>query len=162
MLGKSTHLQVIPQQSTQNTANLPLQTCKKTSEHFFYCSTRASALVSAIILSTQVPLQKFPILFIIIILIWSCLTQLVFNHCTFCNYRHTVENLSILPVQSDDAMLILRDTLSSFMLQYWVNMTYIRSNLNSIYVQLMMSSSLFSHMVNFYNNIGWLLLACER
>ena len=28
MLGKSTHLQVIPQQSTQNTAYLPLQTCE--------------------------------------------------------------------------------------------------------------------------------------
>ena len=26
MVGKSTHLRVIPQQSTQNTANLPLQT----------------------------------------------------------------------------------------------------------------------------------------
>ena len=26
MVGKRTHLQVIPQQSTQNTANLPLQT----------------------------------------------------------------------------------------------------------------------------------------
>ena len=29
MLGKSIYLQVIPQKSTQNTANLPLQTCKK-------------------------------------------------------------------------------------------------------------------------------------
>ena len=29
MLGKSTHLAVIPQQSTQNTANLPLQTYEK-------------------------------------------------------------------------------------------------------------------------------------
>ena len=29
MLGKSTHLQVIPQQSDQNTVNLPLQTCDK-------------------------------------------------------------------------------------------------------------------------------------
>ena len=29
MVGKSTHLQVIPRQSTQNTANLPLQTYEK-------------------------------------------------------------------------------------------------------------------------------------
>ena len=35
--------------------------------NFFYCSTPASTLVSAIILQTQVPLQKFPFLFIIII-----------------------------------------------------------------------------------------------
>ena len=35
--------------------------------NFFYCSTRASTLVSAIILLTRFPLQKFPSLFIIII-----------------------------------------------------------------------------------------------
>ena len=29
MVGKSTHLQVIPQQSAQNAAHLPLQTCDK-------------------------------------------------------------------------------------------------------------------------------------
>ena len=34
MVGKSTHLQVIPQQSTQNAANLPLQTYEKNSELF--------------------------------------------------------------------------------------------------------------------------------
>ena len=36
--------------------------------NFFYCSTRASTLVSAIILLTQAPLRKFPFLFIIL---WS-------------------------------------------------------------------------------------------
>ena len=65
MVEKSTHLQVIPQQSTQNTANLPLQTYEK--NKFFYCSTRIWTLVSAITLLTQVPLQKFPFLFIFII-----------------------------------------------------------------------------------------------
>ena len=35
--------------------------------NFFYCSTRASTLVSAITLQTLVPLQKFSFLFIIII-----------------------------------------------------------------------------------------------
>ena len=35
MVGKSTHLQVIPQQSTQNTANLPLQTYEKNQLTFF-------------------------------------------------------------------------------------------------------------------------------
>ena len=39
MVGKSTHLQVIPQQSTQNTANLPLQTYEKTSELFLLFNT---------------------------------------------------------------------------------------------------------------------------
>ena len=35
MVGKSAHLQVIPQQSTQNTANLPLQTRDKNQGTFF-------------------------------------------------------------------------------------------------------------------------------
>ena len=35
--------------------------------NFFYCSTRASTLFSAITLLTQSPLQKFPFLFIFII-----------------------------------------------------------------------------------------------
>ena len=35
MVGKSTRLQVIPQQSTQNTANLPLQTYEKNQGTFF-------------------------------------------------------------------------------------------------------------------------------
>ena len=34
MVGRSTRLQIIPQQSTQNTANFPLQTYEKTSELF--------------------------------------------------------------------------------------------------------------------------------
>ena len=41
MLGKSTHLAVISQQSTQNTANLPLQTCEKTSGLFLSHDTDA-------------------------------------------------------------------------------------------------------------------------
>ena len=57
MVGKRTHLQVIPQKSTQNAANLSLQTDmrQKTSE-LFYCSTLASTLVSVATLLTQVPL----------------------------------------------------------------------------------------------------------
>ena len=39
MVGNSTRLQVIPQQSTQNTANLPLQTYEKTSELFSLVNT---------------------------------------------------------------------------------------------------------------------------
>ena len=35
--------------------------------NLFYCSTRASILVFAITLPTQVPLQKFPFLFLFII-----------------------------------------------------------------------------------------------
>ena len=55
MLGKSTHLAIIPQQSAKNAANLPLHTYEKKVD-FFCCTTQASA----IILLTQVPLQKFP------------------------------------------------------------------------------------------------------
>ena len=36
---KSTHLQVIPQQSTQNTARLPLQTCEKSQQSFLLYNT---------------------------------------------------------------------------------------------------------------------------
>ena len=36
---ENTHLQVIPQQSTQNTANLPLQACEKTSRPFLLNDT---------------------------------------------------------------------------------------------------------------------------
>ena len=50
MLGKSTQLQVIPQQSTQNAANLPLKTCDKSQWTFLYYTTRASTLALAIIL----------------------------------------------------------------------------------------------------------------
>ena len=39
MLGKSTHLQVIPQQSTQNTANLPLQTFENNQRTFLLFNT---------------------------------------------------------------------------------------------------------------------------
>ena len=35
MIRKSTHLQVIPQKSTQNAGNLPFQTCKKNQWTFF-------------------------------------------------------------------------------------------------------------------------------
>ena len=41
MVGKSARLAVIPQQSTQNTANLPLQTYEKTSELFLLFNTGA-------------------------------------------------------------------------------------------------------------------------
>ena len=34
MVGKSTHLKVIPQKSTQNAVNLPLQTSDNTGVHF--------------------------------------------------------------------------------------------------------------------------------
>ena len=53
----------------------------------FYCSTRASTLVPAIILLTQVPLQKFPFLFISII---PCLhSTYIFRVCT-CDVQGAV------------------------------------------------------------------------
>ena len=39
MSGKITHLQIIPQKSTQNTANLPLQTCDKNQWAFLLYNT---------------------------------------------------------------------------------------------------------------------------
>ena len=53
--GKCTHLQVIPQQSTQSAANLPLQICKKNQWNFF-CMTLVSTLAIAIMLPTLVSL----------------------------------------------------------------------------------------------------------
>ena len=47
-------------QSTQNAANLLLQTWEKNQWTFFHCAIRASILPPAIIFLTQVPLQKFP------------------------------------------------------------------------------------------------------
>ena len=67
MVGNSTRLQVIPQQSTQNTANFPITDIREKPVNFFHCSTRVPTLVSAITLLTQVPWKKFPFLFIIII-----------------------------------------------------------------------------------------------
>ena len=101
MGGKSVRLPVIAQQSTQNTANLPLQTYEKNRWTFFCLSTRASTLVSAITLLTQVPLQKFPFLFISMIPCkckWSCLlllhhthrrTQLLLQILLTCIHRKT-------------------------------------------------------------------------
>ena len=66
MGGKSKHLQVIPQQSTQN-SKFAITDIREKPTILFYCSTRASTSVSAITLLTQDPLQKFPFLFIIII-----------------------------------------------------------------------------------------------
>ena len=43
-------------------------------ENFFHCSTRASTLVSAITLLTQVPSQKFSFLFIFIFP-WLCMVE---------------------------------------------------------------------------------------
>ena len=60
IIEKSTRLQVIPQQSTQNTE------IREKPVNFFSCSTRASPLASAVTLLTQVPLQKFPFLYLFI------------------------------------------------------------------------------------------------
>ena len=59
MLGKSTHLQIIPQQSTQKH-----QTCgyRHTTKTFFINTARESTLALAIIYQIQVALQKLPFL----------------------------------------------------------------------------------------------------
>ena len=64
--------------------------------NFFYCSTRASTLVSATILLTQVPLQKFPFLFIIIILCLDTLFREDNSECLTIHFA-TAEKL-FLPI----------------------------------------------------------------
>ena len=59
MLGKGTHFQVILHQSTQNTANLPLQTRKKNPWNFFIVHV---TFAPAIILLTWVHMQTFQFL----------------------------------------------------------------------------------------------------
>ena len=68
MVGKCVHLLVILPQSIQNSKFAMTDMWQKPVD-FFYCSTRASTSVYAIILLTQVSLQKFP--FIIIIPWWQ-------------------------------------------------------------------------------------------
>ena len=63
MPGKSTHLQVIPQQNTQKHSKFAIRDMREKSVDFFLFTTQASILALAIILLTQVPLQKFPFLF---------------------------------------------------------------------------------------------------
>ena len=62
MLGKSTHLQVIPQQSTQND-QLAVTDLREKPVDFFNDTARAAALAFAISLATWVPLRKFPFLY---------------------------------------------------------------------------------------------------
>ena len=58
MLGKCTHLQVIPQQNIQTQQTCGYRHTTKPSG-LFYNPARASTLALAIILKIQVPLQKF-------------------------------------------------------------------------------------------------------
>ena len=60
MLGKSTHLQVIPQQSTQMQQTCGYRHTTKTSRIFFNNAARAPTLALATIFKIQVSLQKFP------------------------------------------------------------------------------------------------------
>ena len=59
--------------------------------NFFYCSTRASTLVSAMTLPTQPTLQKFPFLFIFII---PCLDPQKCGSCSRKDQNHTKFSLS--------------------------------------------------------------------
>ena len=78
-----------PKQSKFAVTNIPEKPV-----NFFYCSTRALTLVSAIILLTQVPLQKFPFLFISIIPCChqplSCVELWLYNYAInihVCSFR---------------------------------------------------------------------------
>ena len=52
MVGKSTHLQVITQQSAQKRNKFTITDMREKPEDFFYCTTRASVFNPAIILPT--------------------------------------------------------------------------------------------------------------
>ena len=58
---KSTHLHVVPQQSTK-IQQISVTNIQEKPVNFPYSTTRASTLAPEIILLTQVPLQKFPFL----------------------------------------------------------------------------------------------------
>ena len=72
MVGKSTHLQIIPQKSTQNAANLPLQTCDKNQWTFLVYNTgvgfnsRDNFANSCSFAKVSVPLQSIiPCLYVV-------------------------------------------------------------------------------------------------
>ena len=68
MVRKSTRLQVSPQPAKHpKHSKFAIIDIREKPVNVFYCSTLASTLVSAITLLTQVPVQKFPFLFIFII-----------------------------------------------------------------------------------------------
>ena len=106
MVGKSARLAVIPQQSTQNTANLLLQTYEKNQWTFFCCSTRASTLVFAITLLTQVPVQKFPFLFISLI---PWLNSSMFVGVVTPHYQHCVVLITKCHKYSHSALISNQD-----------------------------------------------------
>ena len=87
MVGKSARLADIPQQSTQN-SKFAITGIREKPVNFFCCLTRASTLVFAITLLTQVSVQKFPFLFISIIpwdialQFWSCLALFLSRYFT--------------------------------------------------------------------------------
>ena len=56
MVGNSIRLQVIPQQSTQNAANLPLQTCEKNRRTFFAVQQNFASLGSFV--KAPVPVES--------------------------------------------------------------------------------------------------------
>ena len=67
MVGKSTRLKGYPAAKHPKHSKFAISDIREKPVNFFYCSTRASTLVSAITFIIQVPLQKFPFLFMFII-----------------------------------------------------------------------------------------------
>ena len=62
---KGAHLQVIPQQSTQNITNLRLQTYEKNQWTFFNDTARASTFAPAVILTWDIAKVSVPVSYII-------------------------------------------------------------------------------------------------
>ena len=81
---------------------------------FFHCSTRASTLVFAITLLTQVPVQKFSFLFISII---PCTNVLIFRSCD--SIRSMVKLQPLIGSNKLVTSLIPHKTVSSSPLK-WV------------------------------------------
>ena len=126
MVGKSTHLHVISQQSTQNIANFSITDILEKTCELFYCSTRTSTLVSAIILLTQVTLQKFPFLFISIILCFSTVARQGQTRATKTKRKCTSVQI-VLPfkkilrsidIKCQQTCILLKTCLHFFYFQY--------------------------------------------
>ena len=112
MLGKSTHLQVIPVAKHPKHSKFAITDIRVKPVNFFYCSTRASTLVSAIILLTQVSLQKFPLLYISIIpcskayICWQ-----LYNLCILTTKIHCKVKVNVGTCQGTHSMKVNVPTL---------------------------------------------------
>ena len=94
MVGKSTYFAGYPAVKHPKYSKFAITDIREKPVNFFYCLTRASTLISTTILKIQVPLQKFPSLFISIIPCChqplSCVELWLYNYAInihVCSFR---------------------------------------------------------------------------